>query len=129
MHRLLHSNATLYEWVHARHHTHDVVCSRVTNRLSIVERLVQVLSANFALKIVHAHPLTRTLFVPVFVVWLVGNHSGYDLPWALDKVLPSGVMISSTEHYRHHVSGTRSYQPFFSYIDNFMAKKDKFKSL
>jgi len=129
VHRLLHSNATLYEWVHAHHHTHDVVCSRVTNRLSIVERLMLVLSANFALKIVHAHPLTRTLFVPVFVFWLVGNHCGYDLPWALDKVLPSGVMISSTEHYRHHVIGTRSYQPFFLYIDNFMANRDKFKSL
>ena len=129
VHRLLHSNATLYERVHAPHHTHDVVCSRVTNRLSVIERLLLVLSANFALKLVRAHPLTRAVFVPVFVCWLVGNHCGYDLPWSLDKVLPPNVMLSSAEHYRHHVSGTRSYQPFFSYIDNFMAKRDKFKSL
>ena len=129
VHRLLHSNAKVYAWVHARHHTHDVVSSRVTNILSIAERLILVLSANFALKIVQAHPMTRAVFVPVFVCWLVGNHTGYDLPWSLDKVLPSGVMLSSTVHYRHHVGNTKSYQPFFAYIDNFVAARDKFKSL
>ena len=81
--------------------------------------------ANFSLNIIHAHVLTRTLFVPVFVWLLVEIHSGMDLPWAYEKVLPEGWGGGSRKHMRHHVSkmgevegkGEKGFEPFFCWGD------------
>ncbi|KAK2168501.1 hypothetical protein LSH36_16g03027 [Paralvinella palmiformis] len=127
VHLTLHKNTWLYKHVHAYHHEHPMLHGRVTNKLTIVERIVLVLSANQALKIVRAHPLTRTIFVPLFVGWLIENHSGYDLPWTMDKVVPFRLIGGSRYHYEHHMKGSKKYQPFFTYIDRLMTKKDSIK--
>ena len=120
VHYALHRNALLYRLVHATHHTHDKMFSRVTNKLTAIERLVLVLAANQALKLMHGHPLTRALFVPLFVSALVWNHSGYDVPWSVDKVVPFSLLAGSAEHYAHHVNGEINYQPFLTYIDRYL---------
>ena len=119
VHYAMHKNAYLYKYVHALHHEHAHINCRVTNQLTVTERIVLILSANQALKIVGAHPLTRMIFVPLFIAWLIDNHCGYDFPWSIDKVVPFGVVGGPRTHYEHHVNGSRCYQPFFTYIDNY----------
>jgi cholesterol 25-hydroxylase len=122
VHLLFHRNVWIYQTFHAQHHRHDVMHPHVTNKLTIVERLVLILSANFALKFYNSHPLTRMLFVPVFVWLLVENHTGYDLPCGLHHVIPFNLYGGSVKHYKHHIHGSKYYQPFFTYFDYFLEK-------
>lgn len=116
-HLSLHAIPVLRRW-HAPHHSHDAQLNpQVTNQLSVFERLGLVLLANFSLNSIGAHVLTRTLFVPVFVWLLVEIHSGMDLPWAYDKVLPSGWGGGARKHARHHNIGESGFEPFFCWCD------------
>ena len=127
-HYACHRYHRLYKHLHSRHHDHEVVFSRVTNQLTVVERVLLVLSANQALKLVRGHPLTRAIFVPLFLAALTENHCGYDLPWTLDKVVPWGLVGGSPRHYAHHEYGTRHYQPFLTYIDNYLHPEEDKKA-
>lgn len=127
IHYSLHRSKWLHKHVHKVHHDHEVIYGRVTNQLSVTERIMLVLTANEALKLVGGHPLTRAIFVPVFVAWLVDNHSGYDLPLGLDKLVPWGLVGGSRHHHEHHVHGTRHYQPFFTYLDALLDHNVKHK--
>ncbi|ELU05216.1 hypothetical protein CAPTEDRAFT_135268 [Capitella teleta] len=120
IHFMLHKNQWLYKHLHAYHHDHEHVHARVTNQLHVLERLGHIVAANYALKAMGAHPFTRTLFVPLFVGWLMYNHCGYEFPWMLEFVVPWGIVSGSRQHRDHHVYGGGNYQPFFTYIDRFM---------
>lgn len=122
VHLVFHRNVWIYQIIHAQHHQHDVMHPHVTNKLTVVERLVLILSANFALKMYNSHPLTRMMFVPVFICLLVENHTGYDFPFGLHRVIPFNLYGGSVKHYKHHIHGSKYYQPFFTYLDYFLAK-------
>ncbi|KAI6778124.1 uncharacterized protein J7T54_001928 [Emericellopsis cladophorae] len=116
-HLSLHQIRPLRRW-HAPHHSHDTgIHPQVTNQLSVFERLGLVLLANFSLNIIGSHVLTRTLFVPVFVWLLVEIHSGMDLPWGYDKVLPQGWAGGARTHMKHHAGGGGGLEPFFCWWD------------
>lgn len=91
--------------------------SHITNQLTVAERLTLVLSANFALKVFNSHPLTRMIFVPIFVWILVDNHAAYDMPFGLHRIIPFGIVGGSVKHFEHHMCGKRHYQPIFTYLD------------
>lgn len=116
-HYALHSNALLYRLVHGKHHLHTSLVANHTDRLHIVERLAIVLGANEVLKILSAHPLTRTVFVFTFVFLLVDSHSGFDFPLNYDKIFP--FMGGSKHHYSHHMGGSKLHNlaPFFVWTD------------
>lgn len=122
IHLLFHKNAWLYKSVHALHHKHDVMHGRVTNLLTVPERIILILSANYALRFMGSHPLTRNLFVPVFIFLLVDNHTGYDLPFGLHRIVPFNIMGGPATHMAHHFKGTKHYQPFFTYMDVLLEK-------
>ncbi len=103
--------------IHQPHHTHAEIHPQVTNRLSIVERLSLILLANFSLNIIGSHVLTRSVFVPFFVGLLVDVHSGLNLPWGYDKVMPFGMGAGSKIHAIHHRTGEGAFQPFFCWWD------------
>ena len=106
--------------LHIPHHKHKEIHPQVTNKLSVFERLGLVLLANFSLNIIGSHVLTRTLFVPIFVWLLVEIHSGLDLPWGYEKVLPVGMGLGAKEHARHHREGEfgdSAHAPFFAWND------------
>lgn len=116
-HLCLHLTPVLWSW-HAPHHAHDAQLNpQVTNQLSIPERLGLVLLANFSLNIIGSHVFTRTLFVPLFVWMLVEIHSGMDLPWGYEKILPAGWGGGARKHMRHHVLGKYGFEPFFCWWD------------
>ncbi|KAL9013293.1 MAG: hypothetical protein Q9173_002004 [Seirophora scorigena] len=104
--------------VHAHHHNHWEINPQITNQLDIFERLGLVLLANFSLNIIGSHVLTRTVFVVVFVWLLVDIHSGMDLEWGYDKLLPEGWASGSKRHSMHHRVGNKYYEPFFNWWDD-----------
>ena len=106
--------------IHIMHHGHAEINPQVTNQLDIIERLGLVLLANFSLNIIGSHVLTRTLFVPMFVWLLVDIHSGLDLEWSYDKLLPQGWAAGSKRHSHHHQHGSQYYEPFFNWWDDIL---------
>ncbi len=100
------------------HHGHAEINPQITNQLDVIERLGLVLLANFSLNIIGSHVLPRTLFVPIFVWLLVEIHSGMDLDWGYDKLMPQGWAAGSKRHSQHHQTGTRYHAPFFNWWDN-----------
>ena len=121
IHRVFHENSWLYSNIHKVHHNHDTVHTRVTNQLHFIERALLLLCANIGLRVVHAHPFTRTIFVPIFIMWLIDNHTGYQLPISIDKLVPFGLVAGPSAHFAHHKQGCKNYQPFFTYIDKIVA--------
>ena len=116
LHLAFHKVPPLYRRVHATHHAHAEIHAQITNQLDMGERLALVLTANFALQIIGAHVLTRTAFVPLFVLFLVQNHSGLDV-LSYDKVLPKGWGAGPTTHAQHHRLETVGYAPYFCWCD------------
>lgn len=106
--------------IHGPHHGHNEIHPQVTNQLSVTERLALILLANFALNIIGSHVLTRTMFVPIFIYLLIEVHSGVDLDWQYDKILPSNWGAGTAKHATHHREGKRYYQPFFCWWDNWL---------
>jgi len=115
-HLTMHVLPGLRSW-HAPHHTHAEIHPQITNQLHIFERLGLVLLANFSLNIIKSHVLTRTLFVPLFVWLLVEIHSGLDLPWGYEKVLPAGWGGGARKHAKHHAGGEGGLEPYFEWCD------------
>ena len=120
VHLLLHKSRWLYKTVHKKHHTHTVIDARVTNKLHILERVALVLSANQSLKWVGAHPLTRFLFVLIFLFLLIENHAGFDFPFSISKLVPYQLMGGAKRHHMHHRHPNRYFQPLFTYLDDFV---------
>ena len=108
----------LFTRIHSHHHNHQEINPQITNQLDIFERLGLVLLANFSLNIIGSHVLTRTVFVVVFVWLLIDIHSGMDLEWGYDKILPEGWASGSKRHSVHHRVGNRYYEPFFNWWDD-----------
>ncbi|RUS78503.1 hypothetical protein EGW08_013750 [Elysia chlorotica] len=117
LHLTLHKNAFLYRHVHSLHHKHGAMHAHVTNQLTVVERGAIIVAANYSLKLFGAHPLTRLVFVVVFLWMLIDNHTGYDLPWSPHRLAPAGLMGGPAAHHAHHKHGAGHYQPFFTYLD------------
>ena len=129
LHYTLHRNAWLYKTIHAHHHDHNPMTAKVVNQLSLVEEILQILAANEALKLLSAHPLTRTIFVPLFLTALTENHCGYDLPWSWDKIVPFGILGGARAHWEHHERGARHYAPFSTFIDEYMLKSKVLRAI
>jgi cholesterol 25-hydroxylase len=106
--------------LHAQHHSHAEIHPQITNKLDIVERMGLVLLANFSLNIIGAHVLTRTVFVTVFTALLVEIHSGLDLDWGYDKILPAGWGTGARKHAEHHRDGVGNFAPFFRWWDGLL---------
>lgn len=118
-HLAMHVLPGIKSW-HAPHHTHAEIHPQITNQLHIFERLGLVLLANFSLNIIKSHVLTRTLFVPIFVWLLVEIHSGLDLPWGYEKILPRSWGGGAKKHARHHASGEGGLEPYFEWCDTIL---------
>ena len=51
--------------------------------------------------------MTRSIFIIIFILILIDNHSGYDLPWAYHRLAPSGLIAGPRVHHDHHVTSNR----------------------
>eukprot|EP01090_Pellita_catalonica_P021113 TRINITY_DN7819_c0_g1_i1.p1 TRINITY_DN7819_c0_g1~~TRINITY_DN7819_c0_g1_i1.p1 ORF type:complete len:287 (-),score=0.26 TRINITY_DN7819_c0_g1_i1:233-1093(-) len=116
LHFTLHRIQFLFVKIHKYHHRHTTVTADVTTQLHIVEHILIVLLANLSLNIVGAHPLTRMIYVPILLFLLGDNHSGYDIPWNYDKIIPFKIMGGSRAHLDHHLLNNTHFQPFFTFL-------------
>ncbi|KAF1816493.1 hypothetical protein P152DRAFT_492806 [Eremomyces bilateralis CBS 781.70] len=114
-------------YFHKPHHQHGEIHPQVTDQLSVVERLTLVLLANFSLNIIGGHVLTRTIFIPVFVYLLIEIHSGMDLHFGFEKILPQGWATGAKKHAQHHREGDGSFAPFFCWWDYGLSIWDDFR--
>jgi len=115
LHYVLHTFPAVYTLVHKYHHDHESVSHHVTNQLTPWERVFLILTANFSLKLMRAHPLTRNVFTHAFIWLLMDSHSGYDFPVWLDKAVP--LVGGSISHYTHHVRHSVHFAPLFTWLD------------
>ncbi|KAA0153697.1 hypothetical protein FNF29_03085 [Cafeteria roenbergensis] len=114
LHNAFHRVSALKE-VHSVHHEHVKLSWTTTNQLTVVERVSLVLLANEALKLVQAHPLSRNVFVVLFLFALAEGHCNLDLPWGVDKLCP--LYTGARAHVTHHDRFACNFAPFFAHMD------------
>ena len=115
-----HSGIKYFQQLHNVHHVHNEIQPQITNQLDIFERLALILGANFALNLIGAHVLSRTLFIPAFLWMLVENHAGIDLKWGYTQLLPLGIGAGPKRHALHHKYGKVYYQPYLCWADDLL---------
>lgn len=118
-HYAMHMSSTLWK-LHAKHHKHKAVRARDTARLGGIEELIDFSCSIMALNIINAHPLSRALYNITIVYLLHELHSNYSFPWALENIVPFGIIKGARAHTVHHFSGTSYFQKFLgplSYLE------------
>ena len=63
---------------------------------SLVDGSMQVAANIVTLNLLGSHELTRILHNLVVTYLLTESHSGFDFPWMLHRVLPSGILGAIT---------------------------------
>jgi len=115
-HRVMHMVPYLRNNVHSIHHKYTAVFSWAGGVVHPVEDLVviccQCVTPMFFLDV---HPLTFWVFIMVWVICLVDQHSGHDVSWSLFRVLPwTGHPLSPTggggaPHDVHHYNVSKNF--------------------
>lgn len=133
-------------FLHARHHTKTPMNASEVVRHSLVDGALQVGTNIVTLNLLRSHPMARAVHNVVITYMLTETHSGYagdrashavsraanvhvigvrsvrclsyDMPWMLHNVVPFRLLGGSPRHEAHHRIGTRYYQQFFTYLDN-----------
>ncbi|XP_071208749.1 cholesterol 25-hydroxylase-like protein isoform X2 [Salvelinus alpinus] len=105
----------LYRMVHQAHHQNRITFALTAQDASPAELLsLQVLALTSAW-VVGCHPLSEALF-HLLNTWLaVEDHCGYDLPWALHRLLPC--FGGAPFHQAHHHVYRGNYAPYFRHWD------------
>ena len=120
-HILLHKVPFLWKTVHKHHHDQEELSAFETDHLHPFEQLMLVLLGNESLRIVGAHPLSRTVFNVWLLYVLTINHSAMEFSLSVDRIVPFSLLHSPSDHEVHHVKNmTRNYQPVFAYLDALM---------
>ncbi|KAF7199659.1 cholesterol 25-hydroxylase-like protein [Nothobranchius furzeri] len=115
-HYLLHRIPWLYRNVHQMHHQHHVPFALAAQDASSAELLSLLLLALSSAWALDCHPLSETLF-HLLNSWLaVEDHCGYNLPWALHRLLP--FLGGAPHHQAHHSQQSSNYAPYFTHWDH-----------
>ena len=78
-----------------------------------------------ALRTMGAHPLSRGLYNFIITGMLVELHSGYDMPFSFQNIVPFGIMGGSRRHHEHHRSGRSFFAKFFTCWDELFGFGDR----
>jgi sterol desaturase/sphingolipid hydroxylase (fatty acid hydroxylase superfamily) len=115
----------LYKHLHAKHHTSTEVRASDVVRLTSVEELTDVACSIAGLRILQAHPISRSLYNIVITGLLTELHCGYDLPMSLQNIIPWNIWGGSRRHHKHHRNGKAYFQMFVTYLDNLFGFVDQ----
>lgn len=115
LHRL---SPWLYKHLHAKHHTTPEVRASDVVRLTAVEELIDVACSIAGLRILNAHPISRSIYNIIITGLLTELHCGYDVPMSFQNLVPFGIWGGSRRHHIHHRTGKAYFQKFFTYLDN-----------
>ncbi|XP_007564793.1 PREDICTED: cholesterol 25-hydroxylase-like protein [Poecilia mexicana] len=115
-HYCMHRVPWLYRAVHQMHHQHHVPFALAAQDASSAELLSLLLLALGSAWMLGCHPLSEALF-HFLNSWLaVEDHCGYNLPWALHRILPC--MGGAPFHQTHHKKQSKNFAPYFTHWDH-----------
>ena len=100
-----------------KHHSSPEVRSCDTVRLTPMEQTIDTICSIAGLRIMGAHPMSRSLYNLVITFLLTELHCGFDFAWSPQNLVPFNLMAGSRRHHEHHRGGKRFYQKFFTYLD------------
>lgn len=106
----------LYRKVHQLHHQHHVPFALAAQDASGAELLSLLLLALISAQLVGCHPLSEAVFHLINTWLAVEDHCGYDLPWALHRLLP--FLGGAPYHQTHHGLHNCNYAPYFTHWDH-----------
>ncbi|XP_029960736.1 cholesterol 25-hydroxylase-like protein [Salarias fasciatus] len=114
-HYCIHRVPWLYRRVHRMHHQHHIPFAMAAQDASSAELLSLLLLALLSARLLSCHPLSEAVF-HLLNSWLaVEDHCGYDLPFAVHKLLPG--MGGAPHHMSHHKRQNINYAPYFTHWD------------
>lgn len=105
----------LYRNIHQFHHQHRKPFALSAQDASAAELLSLLLLAMASAWLVGCHPLSEAVFHLINTWLAVEDHCGYNLPWALHRILP--FMGGAPYHQDHHVFFRGNYAPYFTHWD------------
>ncbi|XP_026177445.1 cholesterol 25-hydroxylase-like protein [Mastacembelus armatus] len=115
-HFSMHRVRWLYHNIHQQHHRHHTPFALAAQDSSSAELLSLLLLSHSSAWAVGCHPLSEVLF-HLLNSWLaVEVHCGYDLPWALHRLLPC--VGGAPYHQVHHNLRSGNYAPYFTHWDH-----------
>ncbi|KAM8760471.1 cholesterol 25-hydroxylase-like protein [Acanthopagrus schlegelii] len=115
-HLVMHRVPWLYRHIHQLHHQHRIPFALAAQDASSAELLSLLLLALSSAWLVGCHPLSEAFFHLVNSWLAVEDHCGYDLPWALHRLLPC--MGGAPFHQAHHIFHSGNYAPYFTHWDH-----------
>ncbi|XP_045891541.1 cholesterol 25-hydroxylase-like protein [Micropterus dolomieu] len=115
-HFSMHRVPGLYKRIHQLHHQHHTPFALAAQDASSAELLSLLLLALTSSWVVGCHPLSEAFFHLINSWLAVEDHCGYDLPWALHRLLPC--LGGAPYHQAHHSTYTGNYAPYFTHWDH-----------
>nr|XP_019949305.1 PREDICTED: cholesterol 25-hydroxylase-like protein [Paralichthys olivaceus] len=116
MHFSMHRVPWLYRNIHQQHHQHRVTFALAAQDASSTELLFLLLLALSSAWVVDCHPLSEIFFHLINSWMAVEDHCGYNLPWALHRLLP--FLGGAPFHHTHHIKFNGNYAPYFTHWDH-----------
>nr|XP_033796269.1 cholesterol 25-hydroxylase [Geotrypetes seraphini] len=116
-HALHHKVPWLYKTFHKLHHQHTSTFVLATHYSGAWETLSLGLFAGVCPAVLKCHPLTEMAFFVVNIWLSVEDHSGYEFPWSLHKLVPFGLCGGPPHHDVHHMKFRSNYAPYFTHWD------------
>lgn len=105
----------LYRSIHQAHHQHRQPFALTAQDATGAELLSLLLLAMVSTWLVGCHPLSEAVFHLINTWLAVEDHCGYNLPWAVHRLLP--VMGGAPYHQDHHIFFRGNYAPYFTHWD------------
>lgn len=99
--------------MHHEHHTPFALAAQDCSSAELLSLLLLALSSAW---MVGCHPLSEALFHLINTWLAVEDHCGYNLPWALHRLLPC--LGGAPHHHAHHSVQTINYAPLFTHWDH-----------
>ncbi|XP_029366788.1 cholesterol 25-hydroxylase-like protein [Echeneis naucrates] len=115
-HFSMHRVPWLYHNVHQLHHQQQIPFALAAQDATSTELLSLLLLALSSAWVVGCHPLSEALFHLLNSWMAVEDHCGYNLPWALHRLLPC--LGGAPFHQTHHSLYRGNYAPYFTHWDH-----------
>ncbi|XP_063051001.1 cholesterol 25-hydroxylase-like protein [Engraulis encrasicolus] len=114
-HYFMHRVPWLFQEVHRAHHQNHNTFALAAQDGSIAELVSLQTLAQGTAALVRCHPLSELVFHLLNTYLAVDDHCGYDLPWALHRLVPC--FSGARYHQAHHQKYKGNYAPYFRHWD------------
>eukprot|EP00656_Telonema_subtile_P056381 TRINITY_DN8997_c0_g1_i10.p2 TRINITY_DN8997_c0_g1~~TRINITY_DN8997_c0_g1_i10.p2 ORF type:complete len:307 (-),score=98.40 TRINITY_DN8997_c0_g1_i10:150-1070(-) len=117
-HKTHHQRRCLYKYIHALHHEYHAPFVLVTQYAHPAEIFAVSVFSMLVPIALGAHPLSQWLWLLLSVHISLEAHTGYEMPFAFEKLLLFDFGLGGAIHHdQHHQWPSTNLQPFFTYMD------------